>query len=140
MRGVMRNMKFILFVTLLFVVNYGWACSPALPHSIPPVNPYGEFEYIYPPSHEESFIAKLKLAKDVAVFKVNLVWSSDKSGREYSEIELMHGWGSQRGQLRKLYRMNYSCGDFVSDKRTSKNLTSLPASPASRLKCTGSTS
>ncbi|TVZ37663.1 hypothetical protein P886_1267 [Alteromonadaceae bacterium 2753L.S.0a.02] len=112
----MRSMKITIFVLLLVIVNYGLACSPMMPLSIPPINPYGEFEYIHPPTHEESFLAQLKSAKDVTVFKANLVWASKKNGREYSEIELLHGWGSQRGRLKQLHRENYFCGEFVNLK------------------------
>ena len=109
----MRNMKSIVIILFMIVAEVGFACSPIEPSVKAPATPYGEFEYTYPPSHEEAFLAVLKTAEDVAVFKANLVWGGKDSPREYAEIELLHGWGQQRGSLKKLTRENYFCGEFV---------------------------
>ena len=109
----MRKMKNIVLILLMILAELSFACSPIEPSVEAPSTPYGEFKYTYPPSHEEAFLSALKNAKDVAVFKANLVWGGKDSPREYAEIELLHGWGHQRGSLKKLTRENYFCGEFV---------------------------
>lgn len=108
----LMNLKYIC-VILLFLSIRSLACNPVLPAMIPPVERGGEFTYVYPPSFEETMLEQIEKSNDIALIKANLVWAAKENSREYSEIEVLYGWGKHKGRFIKLHRENYFCGDFT---------------------------
>ena len=100
------------FLLFLIVSSKVLACSPALPTTIPPLSPEGEFQYIYP-DYQKDLESSVRTAKNVAVVKLHSdSLSESKNGQTTAVaiLELLHGWGYQSGRYMKYIRIETSCG------------------------------
>lgn len=80
---------------------------------IPSTDRGGEFTYVYPPSFIEDMLYEIESSNDIALIKANLVWPAQNGSEEYAEVEVLYGWGYHKSKFIKLYRKNYSCGEFT---------------------------
>ncbi len=87
------------------------ACSPIEPKLIPPADRYGEFTYEKVPTGEEVLLELIAKSKNIAVVKVGIDWHQEKYPyHALTEVEILHGWGYQKGRVEKFNRLATSCG------------------------------
>lgn len=112
------QMKNLSITTLLLLFSTSvWACLPVRPLVIPPIKHDGEFKYIYPDESER--IKRYANSKNLAVVKTisTFLLSENSFERQVVELEILHGWGYQKGRYIKIYNTYTPCGlgDFNPD-------------------------